>query len=159
MARPPFATYEEIEERHPRELAVLAADETTRLPDRARVDAALIDVSTEIRAILYARYSAADLDRLDADSRGALRLYAIDMALYRVALASSRVTDPVRERYETAVKRLQAIATGRGGLTMVGDGADPSDPDAASGSGASPSMPQVAAPERIFTRQRYRRGG
>lgn len=152
-ARSPFATRADIERRHPRELAVLAADETTRLVDGERVDAALVDVSTEIRAILASRYPADALDQLDEESRGVLRLYAIDMALYRVSLSFGRQTETIKARYDAAVRRLEGIAAGRGALTVLGDG-DP--PVAGEPAGpASPNEVLVSAPERLFTRRRF----
>lgn len=148
MARAPFATREDVIERHPQEAARLCADEETRLPDWARLDAALADVSTEIRAILARRYTAAAIDNVDEESAGALRLFAIDMALYRVALAFSRQTDAIKERYDAAVRRIEGIATGRGGLTFLATSSGPvSDAD-----GASPNAPLIDAPPRIFSR-------
>ncbi|MBX3506839.1 MAG: DUF1320 family protein [Parvibaculum sp.] len=156
VSRAPFATIAEIEARHPRELLVLAANETTRQLDAERVNAALVDVSTEIRAILAARYSAAELDALDEESLGVLKLYAIDMALYRVALSFARQTDTVRERYTIAVKRLEAIASGKGGLSFagsvgVGGGVSPGEP-----ASINPNEVVLVAPERVMTRARFR---
>lgn len=149
----PYATLADIETRHPRELAVLAADERSRLVDAARVEAALVDVSTEIRAILAARYTPADLEHLVPESLGVLRLYAIDMVLYRVALSFARQTETLKTRYETAVKRLEGIAAGRGGLTVTGPGGASSVPGAPVA--VAPNKPLIDAPERLFTRRRF----
>lgn len=150
MPRPPFATRADLIERHPRDVALLCASEVTRLPDYDRVDAALVDVSTEVRAILARRYSPAQLDLIDDDSAGALKLFAMDMALYRIALSFGRQTEAIKERYEIAVKRLEAIAAGRGGLTFAqGAGAAGVDPQA-----SSPNSVMLEAPERQFTRER-----
>lgn len=157
MARAPFATFDEIKARHPRELAVVAADEKTREMDPARVDAALIDVSTEIRAILAARYTPDELNRCDTDSLGVLKLFAIDMALYRIALSNARSSEPMKERYDIAVKRLEAIAAGRGGLTFEGSGASAGGGAGGDGEGGklSPNDVVLVAPERVFTRNRF----
>jgi len=145
-----FATIADVQARYPGEAALLCADESTRLPDWARFDAALADVSTEIRIILQARYTPDRLTDLDAESLGALRLFAIDMSMYRVALAFSRASEQMRERYDLAVARLEGIASGKkGALTF-------STP-AASVDGVAPTASAgealVVAPARLFTRE------
>jgi len=154
MSRQPYATFEEMQRRHPRELAVVGANEQSREIDRSRVEAALVDVSTEIRAILAARYTPDQLDRCDEDSLGVLTLFCIDMAMYRIALSNARSTEQIRERYETAVKRLEGIAAGRGGLTFESSGGSGSDGDGLSGS-ISPNEAVLTAPQRMFTRKRF----
>ena len=79
----------------------------------------------------------------------------MDIALYRTAIAFSRTSDIIKERYEAAIKRLEAIAAGRGalGLDGPGDGA---------GTGNEPTHigqneVVVEAPERMFTRKRLGR--
>ena len=56
-----YATIGDLEARYPHELTLLAADEQTGLRDDVRIGHALTDASIEIRAILNARYSPADL--------------------------------------------------------------------------------------------------
>lgn len=149
MSRPPFATLDDLQARHPRDVALLCADEQTRLPDVDRVTAALADVSTEIRAILARRYAPAQIDLIDDDSAGALKLFAMDMALYRVALSFGRQTEAIKERYDLAVKRLEGIAAGRGGLTFAqvpGGGVDPQT--------STPNVVLSEGPQRQFTRDR-----
>lgn len=152
-----FATLDQLAARHPSELVVLAADETTGERDDARVEAALLDASAEMRGILQARYTPSDLDALDADSRDILAVYAMDIALYRVALSFARSSDRLREAYDNAVKRLEAIAAGKGGLTVIsastaGGGAIAEDVGEIGANGVV-----IDAPERIFTRDRFRR--
>ncbi len=149
-----YVTLQQIEDRHPAELIKLAADEQTGVRDDARIEAAIDDASTEVRTILKARYSVDDLSRLDADSLDALRIYTIDIALYRIALTFSRSTERIEERYKAAIKRLEAIASGKGELTLEGG---------AAGSGGSetdstitPNEVVIDAPDRIFTRRRLR---
>lgn len=153
-----FATLAQLVARHPAELVLLAADETTGLRDDARVDAALLDASAEMRGILQARYTPTDLDALDDLSREILAVYAMDIALYRVALSFSRSSDRLKESYDNAVKRLEAIAGGKGGLTVIASG---------TGSGSTTTTEEVGeigpngvvidVPERIFTRDRFGR--
>lgn len=152
--RPAFAVMADIDDRHPAQLVLVAADERTRLVDPVRVDAGLADASTEIRAILAQRWTAAELDTLDDDGRATLRMFAVDMALYRIALAFGRSTDNIKARYDAAVKRLEAMASGRGGLSFTGPGAT------AGGAGQSgPNVVVVEANDALFTRARFGSGG
>lgn len=147
----PYATTADVQARYPSEAALLCADETTRAPDWDRFDAALVDVSMEIRIILKARYTPAQLDDLDDESLGALKAFAIDMSMYRVAVAYSRSTDRLKEIYDAAVARLEGIATGRkGALTFNTSGGS------IDGEGVSPSPGEaiVIAPDRQFTREK-----
>ncbi len=156
MAEPrtPFVTLDEIKARHPRELMVLAADETTRQVDPVRVDAACLDASVEIRGILASRYTPEDLGRVDTEGQALLRLYAIDITLYRVALSFGRSSETIEKRYAAAVKRLQDMATGKGALTVL-----PAPGSAPAGEGpvqaGSPNEVIIDAPERLFTRRRF----
>lgn len=153
-----YATLTDVLTRYPSEATTLSADEVTRLRDDARIEAALVDGSYEIRAILSARYTPAELSRLDAGSRSVLSIYQIDIALYRVALSTNRSNERIRERYDAAIKRLEAIAAGKGALTL--DGADGDDAGTGSGAGSGseigPAEVVVVAPERMFTRDRLR---
>lgn len=151
-----YATLDDVATRYPRELAVLAADETTGVRDDARVLAALADVSAEIDSILVARYRRDELARLDAPSLVLLRAYAIGMALYRVAISFARGSDRVQAGYDGAVASLRAIAAGRGALTFD---PDPDAPPPAAGAGAAVvgnTAVLIEAPERLFTRARTR---
>jgi len=77
----------------------------------------------EIRIILQARYTSPQLNDLDTESLGALRLFAIDMAMYRVAVTFARTTDELKTRYDIAVARLEGIASGKkGALTFNSSG-------------------------------------
>lgn len=155
-----FATLDQIAARHPAELVLLAADETTGFRDDARVEAALADASAEMRGILQARYTPADLDALDDVSREIAAVYCMDIALYRVALSFARSSDRLKEARDNAVKRLEAIASGKGGLTVIGGstGSTGSTPSTvADTQEIGPNGVVIDAPERIFTRERFRR--
>lgn len=146
-----YATLTDLSDRHPQEIILLGADETTGLLDEVRVTRALDDASIEARTILQGRYTRSELDRLDADGLAILKIYVMDIALYRVALSFSRLTDEIRERYLAAVKRLEAIAAGKGALTFEGSGT----PEGAIPVGdTSPQAVLIDAPERVFTRAR-----
>ncbi|MEZ5782075.1 MAG: phage protein Gp36 family protein [Rhizobiaceae bacterium] len=152
-----YATISDLQARHPKELTLLAADETSGLRDDARVDLALSDASSEIRAILQARYSPADLAALDANSLELLKVYCMDIALYRISLSFSRSNEAVKERYDASIKRLEAIAAGKGALTLTTSGNG-------GGSGGSPEAGAInqnevvlVAPDRMFSRNRLGR--
>jgi phage gp36-like protein len=154
-SRPPFATRADIQARHPNELAILAMDESTRQVDLGRVDAACEDASDEIRSVLGSRYTAEELDRVDDASGRVLRLFAMDIALYRLAMPP-RQTEALQARYSTAIARLKDMARGTGALTIVSTGA-------AGGAGSQPGVPSTGSPnevlmsanERLFTRHRF----
>ena len=152
-----YATIADLEARFPSELTLLAADETTGLRDDVRIGHALDDASIEIRAILAARYSSTELAALDADSLSVLRVYASDIALYRVALSFSRSTDTIKERYDMAIKRLEAIACGKGALTGTGTGSTPGSGTGTDVGDIGQNEVVVVAPERVFTRDRLGR--
>ena len=82
-----------------------------------------------------------------------LRVYSSDIALYRVALSFSRSTDTIKERYDQAIKRLEAIAAGKGALTTTGGAGGNSDGDGEVGQ----NEVLVEGPERVFTRERLGR--
>lgn len=150
-----FASLSDVLARYPSEATVLAADETTRLRDDGRIEAALIDGSAEVRAILAARYTRDELGRIDDDSRGILRIYTTDIALYRVALSFGRSNERVKERYDVAIARLQAIAKGAAALTFDGPGGGGSGGGAMVPPGSvSPNEAIVIANDRVMTRQR-----
>ena len=123
--------------------------------DDARVDAALRDASAEIRAVLMSRYDEADFERLTEPSAEVLRAFAIDIALYRVALSFARSSERLQTNYDAIIKRLQAIADGKGKLSFTGDasGGAPLEPGL---DGASNSHVKVESAERLFTRERMR---
>lgn len=152
MSTTPFATIADIEARHPAELLVLAADETTGLRDDARVEASIASATAVMLLILKGRYASSELARLDPESRDALKSLAIDITLYKVALSFARSTDRLEKGYETAIKRLEGLVAGKGGLSFEGSGGD----GAAPASAASPNEVLIVAPERVFTRDRFR---
>lgn len=151
---PTYATLADIQARHPRDIVLLAADEDTGTLDESRVAAALEAADADINGILFARYTPAELARLDAASRAIVKTYAIDIALYRVALSFARSSDRLEEQFDAAIARLTAIAKGAGGLTFTSGGDD--DGPGAGGAALSPNEAVIEAPERLFTRERMR---
>lgn len=149
-----YATLADLEARFPAELTLIAADEQTGLRDDNRIEKGLADSAIEIRAILAARYSAAELTALDQNSLEVLQLYTMDIAFYRIALAFSRSTDNIKERYAAAIKRLEAIASGKGALTTTLTGTGGSE---TSNFDIGQNEVILEAPERMFTRERLGR--
>jgi len=147
-----FAALADVIARYPQEATVLAADETTRLRDDARITTALADASAEIRGILFARYTPAELGSPTPESAEILSLYCIDIALYRVALSFGRSNERVKERYDAAIARLTAIAAGKGALTFEGTSAGTVE----AGGTSSPGEVLIDAPERLMTRDRLK---
>lgn len=151
----PYATIADLEARFPNDLTIISADETTGLRDDVRIEHSLSDASIEIRSILAARYSPSELNAFDADALALLRIYTMDVAFYRTALAFSRSTDNIKERNDQAIKRLEAIAAGKGalGTTIAAAGSA----DAAGGADVGQNEVILEAPERMFTRERLGR--
>lgn len=152
----PFATLADVLARYPAEATILAADEATQQRDDARIVAAIDDATAEIGAILAARYTRQELERIDDDSRAVLRIYATDIALYRVALSFSRSNERIKERYDVAVARLQAIAKGAAALTFDGVGGSDTGVAGEPTGAVSPNEAIIAANERVLTRDRLR---
>lgn len=150
----PYATIADIDDRFRDQLTLVAADEQTGMRDDVRIEKGLLDASIEIRGILAGRYSPAELSTLDTDSLALLRLYCIDVAFYRIALDFSRSTENIKERYDQTIKRLEAIAAGKGALTS-GSASSSGAPGDADGIGQNEVV--LTAPERVFTRQRLGR--
>ncbi|MCY1705487.1 gp436 family protein [Pannonibacter sp. SL95] len=149
-----YASIADIDARYPDQLTLIAADEQTGLRDDARITSGLTDASAEIQAILAARYSAAELAQLDEASLAVLRLYCIDIAFFRIALDFSRCTEAIKERHAAAIKRLEAIAAGKGALTSAISN-NSGTPGEADGIGANEVI--LTSPGRIFTRERLGR--
>ena len=145
-----YATISDIEERHPDELILLAAN-GAGVRDDTIIAQALDDASRELRSILKERYTVRELGRLDADSRALMRSLTIPVALYFTALTHSRSTDDIKERARAAFARAEKIAAGKGALSFEGA--------ASIGGDASPVSPnevRIDAEPRQFTRRTMR---
>lgn len=149
-----FAAIADLEARFPNELSLIAADEQTGLRDDARISLGLQDASNDVRAILAARYSPAEMEGFDDTSKQIVAVYTMDIAMYRIALAFTRSTENIKERYDQAVKRLEAIAAGKGALTVLNSGAGGGAEAPGAGVDVGQNEVVLIAPERVFTRSR-----
>jgi len=106
------------------------------------VPKAIASASAEIDAYLSARY------RVPLASAPAVLVRpAIDITLYVLASAHTRLTDELRKRYEDAIAFLARLSTGRAGL-----GAD--EPRVDDGAGGQTSGAAFEAQPRLFGRGR-----
>jgi phage gp36-like protein len=106
----------------------LARDGVFGDEDIVRIDQALSESAGQIDAYIGARHSL-PLPLVPE----VLRAFAIDMAIYRLALRNGRPRDELRTRYEDAVKFLIAVSTGKASLPGI-DTTNQPDSTAASGS-------------------------
>ena len=151
-----YATLADVDARYPDELAQLAADRNTGIRDDARIDAALLDVSTEIDAILLARWRRDELARIDAPSLALLRSFAVRMSLHVVSLAFSRASEPVEKSYTAAKASLRDLVKGDGAITFDPDpAAQPVAVDPGEQSISNTAV-LIEGNERLFTRTRTR---
>lgn len=132
-----YCTQSDIEKQLPQEeLVQLTDDDGDGLPDTGVVDEAIAEADAEIDSYLAARYSLplASVPVL-------LKKLSVDIAIWN--LYSRRAVDePVRkERYQAAVKLLQAIAEGRASL-----GVDPEP-----GCGGQEILKSRSSSDRTFT--------
>lgn len=114
--------------------------------DADAVTRALNAASDEIDSYLAVRY------RLPLDTTpGILRQYAVDIALYRLALGREVLSEEHRRRYEDALGALKRLAEGKAALILPQDpDADPDSPTADQG----PRPIVTGGPERIFSRDK-----
>lgn len=122
----------------------LGRDEDLSAEDIARVDQALGESASQIDAYLGARFTLPLLLVPDV-----LRAFAIDMAMYRIALRNGRPRDELRTRYEDAIKFLLAVSKGTATLPGVETDGQTAQ-DAMDGSSADV---QFVGRDRTFTRK------
>lgn len=128
-----YASREDIERVYgPDELRAalnLAADAVLDAPAVARVGEALASAASQIDAYVAVRYGL-PLPAVPDVLRG----FAVDLALYRLALANGRPRDELRQRYDDAVAFLRALAKGEAQLPGIDAGGGPADTSVADGS-------------------------
>jgi len=142
---PAYATLADIAALYGQQALVVADHDRDGTPDEAAVDRALEAAAGEIDTYLAARYG---LPLHEVPSF--LKQLAVDIALYRLALAADVATTEHRTRYEDALGHLKLIATGKAGLVFTTPVPATDDP-------FDQAQPIVqGGPAKIFTRDQMR---
>lgn len=144
----PYATQQDIVDLYGQNALVVADHDRDGEPDAAAVTRALEAATGEIDTYLAARY-ALPLHEVPAF----LRQLAVDVALYRLALAADVATTEHRTRYEDALGHLKKIGEGKGALAFTTPVPAPN-PDA--GAFDRPQPIVQGGPAKIFTRDQMR---
>ncbi|WP_296639187.1 gp436 family protein [Roseinatronobacter sp.] len=127
---------------------VVADRDGDGVADSAAVARALSAATDEIDSYLAVRYTL-PLPMVP----GILRQFAVDIALYRLALGADVLSEEHRRRYEDALGALKRIAKGEAALVLPADpNADPDSPTADQG----PRPIVTGGPERIFSRDQMK---
>jgi phage gp36-like protein len=121
------------------------ADDPLDGDSAARIDQALVEATSQIDAFVGGRYEL-PLPLVPE----VLKAFAVDLALYRLALRTGRPRDELRKRYEDAVSFLKSVAKGEAKLPGIDTGN--AAPDALADAGSSSDVATVSRP-RLFTRK------
>ena len=141
-----YATEADIVELYGADALYVADRDGDGASDAAAVERALSSASDEIDSHLAVRYTVPL-----AEAPSVVRQWCVDIALYRLALSHTVLTEEHRRRYEDAIKSLAGVASGRQRLVQPDDGSgDPADED----QGPNPIV--LAGPEREFTREKMK---
>jgi len=139
-----YATQSDIVELYGPNALYVADRNGDGVADAEAVTRALSSATDEIDSYLAVRY------RLPLPAvPGILRQYAVDIALYRLALARDVLSEEHRVRYDDTIAALKRIAKGEAALVL------PSDPEAED-DGQGPRPIVTGGPERIFSREKMR---
>lgn len=139
-----YATQADIAELYGADALHVADRDGDGLADTGAVTRALEGASDEIDSHLAVRY------RLPlAEPPRILRQYAVDIALYRLALSADVQSEEHRRRYKDAIDALKLIAEGKAALVM------PVNPEAED-DGQGPRPIVAGGPERLFSRDKMR---
>lgn len=130
----PYATAEQVIERHGADAVLLLADrDGDGTADPGVLDQALADAAAEIDTYLAAKYGLPL-----ASTPSVLTRLACDIAVYQLAKSAALATEERRRRYDAAVRLLERIARGEASLGL--------------GSPGAPSRAFSSARPRRFTR-------
>ncbi|MEM1077452.1 MAG: DUF1320 domain-containing protein [Pseudomonadota bacterium] len=145
-----YADQSDIEELYGVDALYVADRDGDGEVDVAAVALALDLASAEIDAQLAARYT------LPLGERYLILVpYAVDIALYRLALSRDVLSAEHRQRYDDAIEALEKLASGKTRLPLFGVDLPDSDPDGPDlGSGPQPIV--SGGPEREFSREKMR---
>lgn len=139
-----YATQADIADLYGPDALYVADRDGDGVADAVAVTRALSSAKDEIDSYLGVRY------RLPlAAVPGILRQYAVDIALYRLALSREVLSEEHRTRYDDALAALKRIAEGKAILVL------PADPEAED-DGQGPRPIVSGGPARIFSREKMR---
>ncbi|MBP9184350.1 MAG: DUF1320 family protein [Fuscovulum sp.] len=145
----PYATLADITALYGQNALVVADHDRDGAPDEAAVARALVAATGEIDTYLAARYSL-PLHETPAF----LTQLAVDIALYRLALAADVATTEHRTRYEDALGHLKLIGAGKAGLVFTTPA--PAPPEETPDPFARPQPIVQGGPAKIFSRDQMR---
>ena len=147
---PAYAALADIVALYGQNALVVADHDRDGLPDEAAVARALAAATGEIDTYLAPRYTL-PLHEVPAF----LTQLAVDIALYRLALAADVATTEHRTRYEDALVHLKKLGEGKAGLVFTTPA--PAQPeDEAEDSFARPQPIVHGGPAKIFSRDQMR---
>lgn len=143
----PYATQIDIDTIYSTDALFVADRDGDGSVDVAAVDQALASASAEIDGYLAVRETLPLTGTHDI-----LVQFCVDIALYRLAVAGTAMTETHRERYEDAISSLKDFASGKMRLVYPVDpnATDPAVTD------PSPSPIVVGGPPREFTRDKMK---
>lgn len=144
----PYATLEDIVAIYGHHALVVADHDRDGQPDTAAVARAMEAATGEIDTYLAARY-ALPLH----ETPTFLKQLAVDIAVYRLALAADVATTEHRTRYEDALSHLKKIGEGKAALAFT---TPVPTPDATASAFDRPQPIVQGGPEKIFTRDQMR---
>lgn len=139
-----YATQSDIVELYGADALFVADRDGDGMADTAAVARALEGAQDEIDSYIAVRYRLP----LPQPAR-ILRQYAVDIALYRLALSADVLSEEHRRRYDDTIAALKRIAKGEAALVM------PADHDAEE-DGQGPRPIVAGGPERIFSREKMK---
>lgn len=142
-----YATEADIVELYGADALYVADHDGDGASDTAAVERALSSASDEIDSHLAVRYTV-PLE----DTPSVVRQWCVDIALYRLALSHTVLTEEHRTRYEDALKALKNVADGKQRLVFPADGGSTGEPEEDLG----PNPIVTGGPEREFTRDKMR---
>ncbi|MCW9041739.1 MAG: DUF1320 domain-containing protein [Pseudopelagicola sp.] len=143
-----YAALDDITTLYSEDALYVADRDGDGVADVAAVERALDMASGEIDSYLGVRHSLP----LDEPFDPILTQFAVDIAIYRLALARDVLSDEHRRRYEDTIKHLTKISEGKAAIKLPAS----SDPETGEAESTAPRPIVMGGPERMFTREKMR---
>ena len=140
-----YATQTDIETLYGADALAVADRDGDGVADAATVTRALEAASAEIDSYVGVRF-----DLPLAGTHPVLTQYCVDIALYRLSVAATYVTEEGRQRYEDAIAGLKRVAKGEQFLAI------PPDPGSDEADFESPAPIVSGGPDRVWSRDKTR---